>query len=73
MTRGELYSSECKILAEHFGTLTEGKVIKIDLSQIFTLVPRASKQTASYKGLRNYMKRTTGCTLIVTSQQTKEK
>lgn len=68
MTRIEQYEKEKRALDERLG-LIDNKVVRVDLSLMKILCPRANSQARSYIGLTNYCFRVYGATIIITSQR----
>ena len=51
--------------------LETGLCIKVDLSELLSVIPRARKRTDAYKTLVQYLKEELGITLIISSKKQK--
>lgn len=69
MKRIDSYKNEKEILTKTFGELSKGKVITTELSDLGEIIPRRNIQIKSYDGLVNYIARTTGAQIHITSQR----
>lgn len=59
---------ELQTLAEHYGELTEGKIIDVPLQELLTLIPRTRRRSDAYKALCTKLKRI-GVTLNITTNR----
>lgn len=69
MKRIERYKQEKEALVINFGELNAGTVIRVELADIGAMIPRKHLKASSYDGLINYIARTTGAQIYITSQR----
>lgn len=70
MKRIEKYMAEKEILSANYGELTKDTMIRVELYELGQMITRPYLQASSYEGLINYIARTTGATITITSQRT---
>ena len=59
---------EIQVLAHHFGGISTGMRIEIELRELLDLCPRKRKKADSYYQLRKHLKEDYGVELIITSR-----
>lgn len=68
------YKKDIAALLEKYGSLSSltGLSISLTLKEALEIMPRERRRVDAYEGLKNYLKREYGITLIITSRKTKQ-
>lgn len=68
------YKKDITALLEKYGSLSSltGLSISLTLKEALEIMPRERRRVDAYEGLKNYLKREYGITLIITSRKTKQ-
>lgn len=64
---------EIQVLAQHFGGISTGMTIEIELRELLELCPRNRRKADSYYQLKKHLKDDYGIELIITSRTSKTK
>jgi hypothetical protein len=64
---------EIQVLAQHFGGISTGMTIEIELRELLELCPRNRRKADSYYQLKKHLKDDYGIELIITSRTSKNK
>lgn len=62
---------EIQVLAQHFGGISTGMTIEIELRELLELCPRNRRKADSYYQLKKHLKDDYGIELIITSRTSK--
>ena len=62
---------EIQVLAQHFGGISTGMTIEIELRELLELCPRNRRKADSYYQLKKHLKEDYGVELIITSRTSK--
>ena len=64
---------EIQVLAQHFGGISTGMTLEIELRELLELCPRNRRKADSYYQLKKHLKDDYGIELIITSRTSKTK
>lgn len=62
---------EIQVLAQHFGGISTGMALEIELRELLELCPRNRRKADSYYQLKKHLKEDYGVELIITSRTSK--
>lgn len=63
---------EIQVLAQHFGGISTGMTLEIELRELLDLCPRKRRKADSYYQLKKHLKDDYGVELIITSRPSKK-